>query len=369
VGFDRTSLVVAAALLAVSVPLVLLVTLRLQRRPAVRFSTVVRARHAGRSLRWRLRHVPLAVRLLAVTLLLVGFARPRTPNRTTRVFTEGVAIQMVVDRSSSMREPMSYEGKQRSRFEVVRSVLRDFVLGDGKTLKGRPNDLIGLTSFSAFVQDNCPLTLDHDNLVAYMNSMQAVRMPRGPFVDPDDGTAIGDAIYHAVLRLVNAEQELEEAEQELGEASKVRPGYTIKSKIIIMLTDGQQTYGELLPQDAAKFARQNGIAVYTIAVVDRGDVRRVDDDLFGSFLSAGRAVDTSDIRQVAAITGGTFGEATDGESLKAICAKIDKLERSRFQERIQDYDEHFDAWWAVPLAFGLLFVEVVGRNTLLRRVP
>jgi len=278
------------------------------------------------------------------------------------VFTEGVAIQMVVDRSSSMREPMSYKGEQLSRFEVVQQVLRDFVLGDKRALKGRRNDLIGLTSFAAFVQDNCPLTLDHDNAVAYVENMEAVRTPRGAFADADDGTAIGDAIYHAVLRLVNAEQELEEA-------AKLRPGYTIKSKIIIMLTDGQQTYGELLPQQAAEFAKENGIKVYTIAVVDRGDVRRVDDDFFGAFLRAGEAVDTRDIREVATITGGQFGEATDGESLKRIYAKIDKLERSRFQEHVQDYDEHFDAWWAVPMGLALFLGEIAGRNTLFRRVP
>jgi Ca-activated chloride channel family protein len=362
VAFDRTSLVVAAALLAASVPLVLLVGRRPGRPPAMRFSAVGRARSAGRSLLGRLRHVPLALRVLALGALLVGFARPRTPNVSTRVFTEGVAIQMVVDRSSSMREPMSYKGRTRSRFEVVRDVLRDFVLGDGKTLKGRPNDVIGLSSFSAFVQDNCPLTLDHENVVATMADMDAVRTPYGPFADPDDGTAIGDALYHAVLRLVNAEHELQDA-------AKVRPGYTIKSKIIILLTDGQQNYGERLPQQAAEFARQNGIKVYTIAVVDRGDVRRADDDLFGPFLRPGAVVDTSDIRQVAGMTGGLFGEATDGESLKKTYAKIDKLERSRFQEQIQDYDEHFDAWWAVPLGLALLLAEIAGRSTLLRRVP
>jgi Ca-activated chloride channel family protein len=367
VAFERTSLVVAAALLAVSVPLVLLVTLRLQRRPAVRFSAVARARYAGRSLRWRLRRVPLVLRLLAVTFLLVGFARPRTPDRTTRVFTEGVAIQMVVDRSSSMSQPMDYEGREQSRFEVVQQVFRDFVLGDNKDLKGRPNDLIGLTSFTAFVADNCPLTLDHDNLVTFMSTMETSRGQepgRGVmYVDPDDGTAIGDAIQYATLRLINAEQELEEA-------AKVRPGYTIKSKIIILLTDGEDNASSITPVKAAQFAKDNDIKVYTIAVVDRGDIMWMTDPFTGERIAMpGRTVDTRAIEQVAAITGGEFGRATSGESLKKIYEKIDKLERSRFEEQVRDYDEHFDAWWAVPLGFVFLVVEVVGRNTLFRRVP
>lgn len=368
-GFDRTSLVLALVLLVLAVPLVLVVTLRVRRGPSVRFSSISGARAVGSSLLSRLRHVPLVLRLLAIAFLLVAFARPRSPNTTTRVFTEGVAIQIVVDRSSSMREPMSYKGKTMERYEVVRSVLRDFVLGDDKTLKGRPNDLIGLSSFAAFVQDNCPLTLDHDNVVATMRNLDAARQQNGPFVDPDDGTAIGDAVYHAVLRLVNAEQELVDAEHEFEEAARVQPGYTIKSKLIILLTDGQQNYGRFLPQEAAEFAKENGIKVYTIAVVDRGDVRRIDDDLFGTILLPGRAIDTRDIEAVAAITGAQFGAATDGESLKHIYEKIDKLERSRFHEQVRDYDELYTAWWALPMGLALLCVEVVGRNTLFRRVP
>jgi Ca-activated chloride channel family protein len=367
--FELTSFVVALALLVVAVPLVLHVTLRVQRRPSVRFSSVARARAAGSSLLARLRHVPLALRLLALACLLVGFARPRTPNARTRVFTEGVAIQMVVDRSSSMNTPMAYKGERKPRFEVVREVFRDFVLGDGKTLKGRPNDLIGLTTFAAFVQDGCPLTLDHENLVAYMDSVDAILPQPAPFADPDDGTAIGDAIYHAVLRLTNAEQELKDAARARGGSAGSRPDYTIKSKIIIMLTDGEQTYGELLPQQAAEFAKKNGIKVYTIGVADRGEVRSIHDDVFGTIPLPGFGIDTRDIEDVAKITGGQFAAATSGEALKAVYERIDRLERSRFREDVRNYDELFDAWWAVPLGFMLLCVEIVARSTVLRQVP
>jgi len=363
VRFDTTSLIVAAVLCALSVPLVLFVTLRAQRRPTIRFSSVGRARSAGHSLLLRLRHAPLVLRVLALGFLLVGFARPRTPNASTHVFTEGVAIEMVVDRSSSMGEPMEYAGEKQSRFHVVQKVFRDFVLGDRKTLKGRPGDLIGLTSFTAFVEDNCPLTLDHDNLVAYTDAMHTARPQQGVFVDPTDGTAIGDAIQYATLRLINAEQELEEA-------AKLRPGYTIQSKIIILLTDGEDNASSIAPRRAAEFAKDNGIKVYTIAVVDRGDIRWAQDPFTGKRIALPRAgVDTRAVEQVAAITGGQFGRATSGESLKDIYRKIDDLERTRFEEHVQDYNEHFDAWWAVPLGFGLLVVEAVGRNTLFRRIP
>jgi Ca-activated chloride channel family protein len=276
---------------------------------------------------------------------------------------------MVVDRSSSMREEMEFEGRNESRFDVVRRVFADFVLGDKrKGLEGRPSDLLGLSSFALYAEENCPLTLDHENLVAFMEGIDPVVLPVvdrfGRFLKapPDDGTAIGDALYHAVLVLINAEDAVMKS-------PKARLNYKIKSKIIILLTDGQQNAGDYRPVQAAETAKKNGIKIYSIAVVPKESIRVVDDLMGRRMVPLTDILDTSEIEAAARMTGGEFFKATDGESLAKIYSRIDELEKSRFSERVEDYDDHFQSWWAVPMGLALLVLEMLLRNTLFRTVP
>jgi Ca-activated chloride channel family protein len=353
--FSRTSAIIALGLFAV---LVLLLATAFSRRKAtatVIFSSLDNIKKVRPTRRYRLRHLPALLRVLAVTCFLTAFAMPRKGDETTVVSTKGVAIQMVVDHSGSMRQQMRYQGTAMSRLSVVKSVFRDFVSGRGD-LKGRKSDMIGLTSFSAFVEENCPLTLDHDNLLNFVKAVD--------FAEPfEDGTAIGDAIYHGVLSLISAEGLLKESGREEKE-------YSIKSKIMILLTDGENNTGLKTPAEAAQFAKESGIKIYTI-LISSGGYRTVDDTLFGRIqipwgeLEHEQAV--SDMKEVANITGGRFEEATSGESLENVYRTIDQLERTEFKQKFLRYHERFQ----LPVLAGLSFLvlEIVLAGTWLRRVP
>ena len=351
--------IIALAIFALAVTLMLVVRRRYRQRGSVRFSSLKSVRRLPVSLRHRLKVLPFVLRILVLGFLLIGVARPRVPDKRTFFSTEGVAIQMVIDRSSSMREEMYFEGRTASRFEVARNVFTDFVLGSKrKELPGRPNDMIGLTSFALYPEENCPLTLDHESLVALMENIEPARKQvsyRGRLIeaDPTDGTAIGDALYYAMLSLIDAEDAVEKS-------PKLSRDYRIKSKMIILLTDGERNRG-VDPIEIAEEARKNDIKIYSIAVAPGRRRMR----LFGTFPERS----TREIRAAAELTGGQFFKATDGESLAVIYDRIDKLEKSPFSRKFTRYEEHYQRWWAVPMALALLTLEIILRNTVFRTVP
>ena len=130
---------------------------RRRRKAGVRFSSVSNARQAGRSWRQRLQWLPTALGDVALILLVVCLARPQAGNERVHDISEGIAIEMIVDRSGSMGQEMQYEGKEMTRLEVVKDVFQRFVYGDGKSLEGRPNDLIGIISFARYAETACYL--------------------------------------------------------------------------------------------------------------------------------------------------------------------------------------------------------------------
>ena len=353
--FSRTSAIVAICLFAVLIPILAASFSREKATAAVKFSSLTHVKKVRPTRRHRVRRLPALLRVVAITCLLVAFAMPRKGDETTVVSTSGIAIQMVVDHSGSMRQEMKYQGESMSRLGAVKRVFRDFVLGKGE-LKGRKSDMIGLTSFSAFVEDNCPLTLDHDNLINFVGAID--------FAAPyEDGTAVGDAIYHAALSLISAEGLLKEAGREEKE-------YSIKSKVMILLTDGENNAGEKIPAEAAQFAKQNGIKVHTI-LISSGGYQVIDDMLFGKIqlplADFGHDEAVRDMKEVASITGGMFEEATSGESLENVYRTIDKLERTQFKQKFLRYHERFQ--YPVFAGLSFLILEVVLGATLLRRVP
>lgn len=353
--FSRTSAIIAICLFGVLVPLLATGFSRQKKTAGIRFSSISNVKKVRSTTRYRARHLSALLRVVAVTCFLVGFAMPRKGDETTVVSTSGIAIQMVVDRSGSMRQEMKYQGESVSRLGAVKTVFKDFVLGRGE-LKGRKSDMMGLTSFSAFVEENCPLTLDHDNLINFVDAID--------FAAPyEDGTAIGDAIYHGALSLISAEGLIKQA-------GKEEKQYSIKSKVMILLSDGENNTGEKLPAEAAQFAKQNGIKIYTI-LISSGGVRTIDDVLFGKIqlpwgdFEYEQAV--QDMKEVASITGGKFEEATSGESLQSIYRTIDKLERTEFKQKFLRYHERFQ--YPVFAGLSVLVIEMVLAATWLRRVP
>ncbi len=298
-------------------------------RGAVAHSDLGDAMRAGASLATRLRFLPPLLRSLAIFLVILSLARPVKADEQTRVRVEGIAIQMLVDRSGSMRAlDFTLRGEQTDRLTAIKSVANEFVAGGSalsSKLGGRPNDLIGLVTFCRYADGVCPLTLDHDHLIAALKRAQFA-------TQDEDGTAIGDAIALGVERLKDVRVrafDLNDPTTPTGD------GTTVKSRVIILLTDGENTAGDIEPIDAAKLAQSYGIRVYTIGVGTNGFAPLPIEDPFGGrfIQQVPVTIDEPLLRSVAEQTGGKYFRATDTASLSSIYAEIDRLERTETESR------------------------------------
>lgn len=342
----------AFALLAL-VPVVVILHLRPRRRAAVRFSSVESVKKLRPSPLYYLRHVPLVVRVAVLVLLILALARPRQGAEKIVERSEGVALEIVVDRSSSMGAEMKYRGETMNRLEVVKQVSREFIMGNDSGLKGRTSDLLGMIAFARYPDTVCPLTHTHEALIQFVDTTELVRFR------PEDGTAVGDALALAAARLQVAEKELKQKQLSGDEA------FTIKSKAVVLLTDGKNNCGKRTPRAAARIAREWGIKIYCIGIVGERITSLEKMLLMGS--SSGK-VDEATLKTVAEMTGGKYYRASDEESLRRIYEEIDALEKTAVaSERYVSYSESFTRW-AVPALLLLLF-EVGLANTVFRRIP
>ncbi|MBC8200639.1 MAG: VWA domain-containing protein [Planctomycetes bacterium] len=314
------------------------------------------------SMRSKTLWLPSLFRTLALILLIVCIARPQKRFEKTKQAADGVAIEMVIDRSSSMNaHDFTIDGNAVDRLTAVRKVAGDFISGIG-ALDGRSSDLIGLVTFAGYADSNCPMTFDHEFLVTdVLDSIRIVNERA------EDGTAIGDALALAVERLAS-----------LDERVKSESGNTIQSKVIILLTDGENNQGDIDPRTAADMAAAMNITVYTIGAGTNGVAPTPVQDLFGRTVMRNQRVqiDEETLREIADITNGAYFRATDTESLEEIYAKIDEMERTEIIER--SYINHVDmavqsvaiAGFNIPplllVAFMLLFVDLFLRSTFYR---
>jgi Ca-activated chloride channel family protein len=303
------------------------------RETAIHFSSAAADWDVRPSWRQRILWLPSALLLTALTLMILAMARPRHGREQTIIDSEGIAIEMVVDRSGSMRAlDFKIDGQHVDRLAAIKNVASKFVTGDtdgeGKgdgTLPGRVTDLIGLISFAGFADAITPPTLDHGFLVAQLENVRivdAMREGRG-----EDGTAIGDAISLAVDKLSTLD---------------ARQAEKVKSKVIILLTDGENTAGEIEPAEAAELAAALGIKVYTIGVGTKGRAP------FAVRTRSGRVaiqydivnIDEETLQAIADATSGKYFRATDTESLEAIYHEIDQLEKTKVEsQQFVDYRE------------------------------
>jgi Ca-activated chloride channel family protein len=310
------------------------------RSGAVRYSSTAVLEEGPRSPRERLHRVPLALRTAALVLLVIALARPRSGTDPIRNVTEGVAIQMVLDISGSMKAAMDYRGERVSRLEAAKSVFTDFVAGDGRELGGRPDDLIGIVTFAGHAATVSPLTHSHDALVDLLEEFDS-RSGTG-------GTAIGDAVALGAARLKTAEEELEVAARQ-GDA------FTLNSKILILITDGEHNAGKRTPSQAAALAAEWGIKIYTIGIIPEN--RRV---------SSGGAAEM--LQRIAEHTGGIHRAVQDERGLRAVYEEIDRLEKTEIESlRYLSTREYFAVFALAALA--LLILEAVLSRTALRRLP
>ena len=295
------------------------------RRPRLRVSDSATVAAAGSGLVARLRPLLPLVRVLAIALLAVCLARPIKANEQTRVLVDGIAIGLVVDRSGSM-EAMDFTigGEPATRLAALKEVVRDFVSG-GEGLAGRPNDLVGLVTFSRFADSICPLTLDHEHLLA---ALDAVRLAANR---DEDGTAIGEGIALGVERLKEVGGQARPDGKPVREPT--RP--PVKSRILILLTDGENNAGEIDPLAAADLAKAYGIRIYTIGMGTRGLAPFPARDPFGNrvMTRVQVSIDEDLLTEVASRTGGKYFRATDSRSLAGIYAEIDRLEKTETEQR------------------------------------
>lgn len=338
------------------IPLYLYYQLKRGRTSALTYSSVHLLRPVGTSWRQRFIHLPLLLRCLVLTLLIIGLARPQQGIEKVYDISHGIAIEMVIDRSSSMGEEMLFNNRQTNRLQVVKNIFYEFVNGNDNELSGRPNDLIGIVSFARYPETICPLTLAHEAVSGFIEQIQLVNRR------DEDGTSIGDGIALAAARLQKVDDMLEQNNKK-----KTAGNYEIKSKIIILLTDGIHNAGSLSPLEAAELASKWGIKIYTIGIGDDPEKQQTL-GLLARLNRLGRGIDKQTLAAVAEKTGGIFRMASDDRSLRAVYEEIDRLEKSEIESvRHIDYAEHFPLF--VLAALALLLFEIFLRTILLRKTP
>lgn len=337
-------------MLLLLVPLAALLLWRRRDQVSLRFSSTAAARSLAGSWRSRFAAVPLLLRALALVALVIAVARPQFGTERVRDISRGVAIGMVLDRSSSMGERLRFGGRTVTRLDGVKRVFREFIDPTEGDLGGRPNDLIGMTTFARYADSVCPLTLSHDTLVELLDTVRLAEDRR------EDGTAIGDAVALAAARLRQAEETL---------GGGADPDYQIQSKIVVLLTDGENNAGDRSVRDAGELCKQWGIKVYAIGVGDDHGLQTP----FGRLsVPLRQGFDDRALRAIAEDTGGKYWLATDAETLRSVHAEIDALEKSEFESvRFLDYREAFPPWALAALL--LLSIEAFARQTVWRRVP
>ncbi len=333
--------------------------LRRKSRSAAIFSSIADLKGLPVTLMQRIRRLMPLVYGLGLCLIITGLARPQSGKSESRVTGEGIAIELVLDISGSMEAiDFQLEGKDVSRLEAVKHVISEFVLGSRASgLAGRKDDLVGVVAFGGFADSKCPLTLDHGALVDIVHGLEIpkpIRDRKGKVINAqalqeDLATAIGDGLALGVDRL---------------------RGTKAKSKVLVLLTDGDNNAGAIDPREAAGIARDSDIKVYTIGIGRNGVVRVPKEDEFGKrvLVPAQFRIDEELLREIASTSGGEYFHASDSAGLTKVYAKIDRLEKSQFNEtKYSEYTELFP-WFAGP---GLALALVVGvlNETRFRSLP
>ena len=308
------------------VPLIAIRLILKKKHSGILYSTAVDLSLLPKTIRTRTLWIPPLLALLGLSVLIICIARPQKVFERTQQHADGVAIEMVIDRSSSMNaHDFTIDGTQVDRLTAVKKVAGEFIEGMG-SLDGRSGDLIGLVTFAGFADSNCPMTFDHSYLCSDVLSSINIVNERS-----EDGTAIGDALALAVERLSSLNEKVES-----------ESGKSIQSKVIILLTDGENNQGDIEPLTAADMAAAMDITVYTIGAGTNGWAPFPSQDLFGRTVMRNQPVviDEETLQSIAEITKGKYFRATDTESLQDIYKAIDEMERSEITQRT--YINHVD---------------------------
>lgn len=283
---------------------------------------------AGNTFRNYLRHALFAIRILALTLIIIVIARPQSTDQFQDISTEGIDIVLALDISGSMLA----RDFRPDRLEASKNVATEFI-------SGRPYDRIGLVVFSGESFTQCPLTTDHAVLINLLREIESGMI--------EDGTAIGMGLANAVNRIKDSEA---------------------KSKVIILLTDGVNNRGEVAPATAAGIAKTFGVRVYTIGVGSQGMAPYPVQTPFGTqYQNMPVEIDEEILKEIASTTGGRYFRATDNDKLVEVYNEIDQLEKSKIDVRQFTRKEEK---YLIPaiFAFCLIVLEILLRYTVLRKL-
>lgn len=275
-----------------------------------------------------LRYILFGLKVLAITLLIFVLARPQKTDRFQNSTTEGIDIILAIDISGSM---LARDFKP-DRLDASKNVATEFI-------SGRPYDRIGLVVFSRESFTQCPLTTDHAVLINLMREIKSGMI--------EDGTALGNGLATAVNRIKDSQA---------------------KSKVIILLTDGVNNMGDVAPATAADIAKTFGIRVYTIGVGTQGTAPYPVQTPYGmQFQIMPVEIDEAILKVIATETGGRYFRATDNNKLVQVYGEIDKLEKSKIDEKqFTRREEKF--LFPALIAFILLALEVITRQTVYKNL-
>ncbi len=298
-------------------------------RASLQMSTLMPFAKVPISARVYLRHLPFALRMAALSLIIIVLARPQSFNVSQNIETEGVDIMIALDISSSM---LAQDFKP-NRLEAAKDIAIQFV-------SGRRNDRLGLVIFAGESFTLCPLTTD---LRTVANQFKDIKLGL-----IEDGTAIGVGLATAVARLKDSDA---------------------VSKVVILLTDGVNNQGEIAPITAAEITKSYGIRVYTVGIGTHGTAPFPVQTPFGIRMQDMKVeIDEDVLTEIAEITGGKYFRATDGKGLAQVYEQIDQLEKTKFEviETTKKKEEFVRyALWALVL----LAVDMVLKSTLFRSIP
>ena len=275
------------------------------------------------------RHLPFICRIICIAILITALAKPQTRNEEKNTEGEGIDIVLCIDVSGSM----SAQDLTPNRLEAAKNVAIDFI-------NRRPTDRIGIVIFSGESFTQCPLTSDKNVLVSAVQNIH--------FGLLEDGTAIGSGLSTSVDRIRNSKT---------------------KTKIVILLTDGENNSGLIDPKTAKEIAKAFGIKVYTIGVGTDGMAPQpVQTPLGVQMQSVKVSIDEKLMKQIAEETGGKYFRAKDNDGLSGIYETIDQLEKSKIE--ITTTTKFTDKFlpFAIGAAFFLL-LEILLRYLVFRKFP
>lgn len=298
------------------------------RRPHLRVSTVMPWKEGGLSPLAVLRHVPFALRIAAIVMIIIAIARPRSSTEVEKIDSEGIDIVLAMDVSTSM---LARDFKP-DRISAAKDIAIEFIAQ-------RPSDRMGIVVFAGESYTQCPLTTDRATLINLMKEVQTDLI--------EDGTAIGNGLATAVARIADS---------------------NAPSRVVILLTDGVNNSGEIAPQTAAEIAKTYGIRVYTIGVGANGMAPYPVITPWGVDVQNMQVeIDEELLKGISEMTGGRYFRATDNTKLAEIYAEINKMEKAKTTiDSFPIYKELFGRFAIIALA--CLLLELLAR-LLLRRLP